>query len=67
MAFDKGDTLTGKIGGLKIYSQPNKTSKVVASLGKGEEVIFTGEEKNGFLSVQGNDGEGWVEKILVKK
>ncbi len=67
MAFDKGDALTGKIGGLKIYSQPSKTSKVVASLAKGEEVIFTGEEKNGFISVQGNDGEGWVEKILVRK
>jgi len=54
-------------GGLKMYSQPSKTSKVVASLAKGEEVIFTGEEKNGFMSVQGNGGEGWVEKILVRK
>ena len=66
-AFEKGDAVMGKIGGLKIYSQPSKTSKVVASLAKGEEVIFTGAEKDGFMSVQGNDGEGWVEKILVKK
>jgi hypothetical protein len=40
---------------------------VVASLAKGEEVIYTGEEKNGFLSVQGNEGEGWVEKLMIKK
>lgn len=66
-AYESGDTVTGKIGGLKIYSQPSKTSKVVASLAKGEEVIYTGTEKDGFMSVQGNDGEGWVEKILVKK
>lgn len=66
-AFEAGDVLTGKIGGLKIYSQPAKTAKVVATLAKGEEVIYTGEEKNGFLSVQGNGGEGWVEKILVRK
>lgn len=67
IAFESGDVITGKIGGLKMYSKPSKTSKVVTSLPKGEEVIYTGEEKNGFMSVQGNSGEGWVEKILVKK
>lgn len=66
-AFEAGDVLMGKIGGLKLYSQPSKGSKVLASLGKGEEVIYTGTEKDGFLSVQGNNGEGWVEKILIKK
>ncbi len=66
-AFEAGDVVTGKIGGLKMYSQPSKTAKVVASLARGEEVIFTGEEKNGFMAVQGNGGEGWVEKILVRK
>ncbi len=65
--FETGDVITGKIGGLKMYSQPSKTSRVLASLPKGEEIIFTGEEKNGFMSVQGNSGEGWVEKILVRK
>jgi curli biogenesis system outer membrane secretion channel CsgG len=65
--FNEGDTLTGKIGGLKVYAQPNKKSKIVATLAKGEEVIYTGHEDNGFLSVQGNDGEGWVEKVMVRK
>lgn len=67
IVFESGDVITGKIGGLKMYSQPSKTSKVVASLAKGEEAIYTGEEKNGFMSVQGNNGEGWVEKILIRK
>jgi curli biogenesis system outer membrane secretion channel CsgG len=64
--YQNGDTISGKIN-IKLYAQPSKTSKVVASVPKGEEVIFTGEEKDGFLSVQGNQGEGWVEKVLVRK
>lgn len=65
--YNEGDALTGKIGGLKIYSAPSKSSKLVGKLAKGEEVVYTGQEKDGFLSVQGNDGEGWVEKLMVKK
>jgi curli biogenesis system outer membrane secretion channel CsgG len=64
--FQNGDAISGKIN-IKLYSQASKTSKVVATIPKGEEVIYTGEEKNGFLSVQGNEGEGWVEKVLIRK
>jgi curli biogenesis system outer membrane secretion channel CsgG len=66
-AFNSGDVILGKIGGVKIYATPSKSGKVIGTLPKGEEVIYTGQEKTGFLSVQGNAGEGWVEKILVKK
>jgi len=65
--FNEGDVLTGKIGGLRLYAQPDKKSKTVTNLKRGEEVVFTGEEKNGFLSVESNDGGGWVDKNLVKK
>lgn len=65
--FQPGDAVTGKIGGLRIYSQPSKASKVNATLAKGEEVVITGEEKNGFVPVQGNNGEGWLETILIRK
>ena len=37
------------------------------SLKKGEEYVFRGEEKDGFLKVQGSSGEGWVRKTLVSK
>jgi curli biogenesis system outer membrane secretion channel CsgG len=67
VVFEEGDAVTGKIAGLKIYAQPNKTSKVVATIARGEEVIYTGRDQNGFISVQGQDGEGWVEKVMVKK
>jgi curli biogenesis system outer membrane secretion channel CsgG len=65
--FDKGDVITGKIGGLKVYADPNKKSKVIASLQKGDELVYTGQEKEGFLSVEGNDGTGWVDKNLVRR
>lgn len=67
MVFEEGDTVTGKIAGLKLYAQPNKKSKVVSTLGRGEEVIYTGKDQDGFIQVQGQDGEGWVEKIMVRK
>ncbi len=67
IVFEEGDAVSGKIAGLKIYAQPNKTSKVVSTMGKGEEVIYTGKDQGGFISVQGQDGEGWVEKVMVKK
>jgi hypothetical protein len=31
------------------------------------ELIFSGEEKNGYVQVQGSDGEGWVKKVLVTR
>jgi hypothetical protein len=65
--FQQGDVITGKIGGLKVYADSNKKSKIIASLQKGDELVFTGQEKEGFLSVEGNDGAGWVDKNLVKK
>lgn len=67
LVLEEGDVITGKIAGLKIYTQPNKTSKVVGTIGRGEEVIYTGQEQGSFIQVQGQNGEGWVEKILVRK
>lgn len=67
MVFEEGDTVTGKIAGLKMYAQPNKKSKVVATLGRGEEAIYAGKDQDGFIHVQSQNGEGWVEKIMVRK
>jgi hypothetical protein len=67
IVFEEGDAILGKIAGLKIYTQPNKTSKVVTTIARDEEVIYTGKEDGRFISVQGQNGEGWVEKIMMKK
>lgn len=65
--FNEGDTVLPKLGNLKVYSQPNESSKTVATLAKGEEMIFLGEEKDGFLRVESANGGGWVKKILITR
>jgi hypothetical protein len=64
--FNEGDTLVPKIN-TKLYASPAEGSKVVSALNKGDEMIFTGEEKDGFLKVESGSGSGWVKKILVQR
>jgi len=40
---------------------------LVATLARGGEAIDAGKDEVGFMHVQGQGGEGWVEKIMVKK
>ncbi len=63
----EGDVLVGKIANIKLYQEADKKAKVLARLGRSDELIFTGVESNGFYSVASNGGDGWVEKMLVKK
>jgi hypothetical protein len=67
VVFEEGDAVVGKIGGLKMYAKPSKSSKVVTTLARDEEMIYTGKDEAGFISVQGQNGEGWVDKVMVKK
>jgi len=64
--FSEGDTLVPKIN-TKLYAAPAEGAKVVTALTKGDEMIFTGEEKDGFLKVESGSGSGWVKKILVTR
>ena len=66
-SFAEGATLTPKIDNVKLYETPTDGAKVVATLKKGAELIFLGTDKDGYLQVQGADGEGWVRKVLVSK
>ena len=63
--YSEGDVLTPKIDNVKLLAAAADGSKVAASLKKGEELVFLGEEKDGFLKVQGSTAEGWVKKTLV--
>ena len=65
--FNEGDTIVPKIGNLKVYASPSDTSKAVATLGKGEEMIFMGQEQDGYLRVESSNGGGWVKKLLVTR
>jgi hypothetical protein len=65
--FNEGDVLVPKIANIKLLAQPVETAKVLATLGKGEELVVTGAEKDGYIAVQGATASGWVKIVLVQK
>lgn len=62
-----GQSMVGKISGIKVYAQPSKSAEKLMTLGKTDEVIYMGEERDGLYRVTTQKGEGWVDKLLVKK
>lgn len=65
--FRGGDVLTPKIANVKLLAQPDDAAKVVATLSRNDELVVVGEEKNGFVNVQGATASGWVKVILMQK
>ena len=65
--FGEGDVLTPKIDNVKLLAEPRDGARTAATLKKTDELVFLGEEKDGFVKVQGTDGDGWVKKTLVSK
>ncbi len=64
----EGDVLIGKISSIKLFREPAKKAELIATINKNEEMIYTGNQVNGFYSVATNGkDDGWVEKVLVKK
>lgn len=61
-----GDVLVSKIAGVVVYREPQKTGKRLATLARSDEVIFMGEERNGMYRITSVNGEGWVDRILMK-
>jgi len=45
--FNEGDTLGPKIAGVKMYATPSDSGKVVATLGRADEMVVIGDEKDG--------------------
>ena len=62
-----GDTLIGKITGIPVYRQPSKAADKLIGLAKTDTMIYMGEEREGLYRVTTPQGEGWVDKLLVKK
>lgn len=66
-AVQAGDVLFGKVANVKVYRDANKQSTALGQIAKSEELIYMGEEQNGLYKVTSSSGEGWVDKLLVKK
>ncbi len=67
IAPQAGQTMLGKIAGVKVYTQPSKTSEKLVVLSKTDEVIYMGEERDGLYRVTTEKGDGWVDKLLLRK
>lgn len=65
--FADGAVLGPKIDNVKIFAAAKDDAKVLGLLKKSDDLVFLGEEVDGFLKVQGSTHEGWVKKSLVAK
>jgi hypothetical protein len=65
--FNEGDVLRPKLPNVKLLAQPSDQSDAIATLARGEEIIFLGKEQDGFLNVESAKGGGWVKKVLVAR
>ena len=66
VGLNSGDIVRPKINGVKIYIDANETSQLVGKLTKQDELIYLGEEINGFIKVDGNF-KGWLDKRMITK
>jgi len=65
MPVSSGQVMLAKIGNVKIYSGPSRDSKVVGTVSKTDELVASGEVKNGFVQVDTSNASGWVQQSLV--
>ena len=64
--FNEGDILVPKIANVKLLAAPSDTAKAVATLGKGDELVVIGSDKDGYINVQSASASGWVKIVLVQ-
>jgi curli biogenesis system outer membrane secretion channel CsgG len=60
-----GQVLHAKIANVKVFSQASRESKVVGTLNRSDDMVASGEVKNGFAYVDGSNVSGWVQRTLV--
>jgi curli biogenesis system outer membrane secretion channel CsgG len=64
--INSGDVIKPKINGVKVFSEANDKSKIIGKLTKQDELIYLGDEKNGFVKVDGALS-GWIDKRMILK
>ena len=66
-AIQAGDTLVGKLRTTPIYAQPSKTGAVLTNLKATDQAVYLGEESNGLYRVGTPAGDGWGDKLMLKR
>jgi curli biogenesis system outer membrane secretion channel CsgG len=65
--FGVGDVLRPKINSVKLMAAPSDGAAEVVVLTKADELVYIGEEADGFVRVETGHGGGWVKKVLVNR
>jgi hypothetical protein len=65
--FTEGEVLVPKIGNVKLMAEPSDSAKALATLGRTDELVVVGGVRDGFVSVQGANGSGWIKAVLVQR
>lgn len=60
-----GQMLAAKIANVKVYQEPSRESQLIATLQRSDELVASGDVKNGFLHVDAANFSGWVQRTLV--
>jgi curli biogenesis system outer membrane secretion channel CsgG len=63
--INAGDLVMPRINNVRIFTDASTSSKVIGTVQKGEELISSGEESNGFIKVDSAKLSGWVQKTMV--
>ena len=66
-AIQAGDALVSKLKFMPIYAQPNKTASLLTNLSSTDQVIYLGEERNGLYRVGTPAGDGWADKLMLRR
>jgi len=64
--YADGAELVLKLKSAKLLATPAPGGKVVATLGSADGLVYMGAESGGYLQVTTAQGDGWVDKRLVK-
>ena len=65
LAQAPGQVYTPKITNIKLYAEASRDSKVLATLQRTDELVATGELKDGFIMIDSSNASGWVQRTLV--
>jgi opacity protein-like surface antigen len=61
-----GASVYARLASVKVYTEPRTSSKIMGMLRRSEEAIATGEERDGFVKIDGESvAGGWVQRTLV--
>jgi curli biogenesis system outer membrane secretion channel CsgG len=62
---EAGQMLQAKIANVRVFAEPSRDSKVVATLQRSDELVATGDLSQGFIKVDAANFSGWVQRTLV--